>query len=59
MKRARWNTELLYKKLNFVNLSKFWGSYHFMRHPLHISFSYTASDSEEKVKSLIFIGGIR
>jgi hypothetical protein len=26
MERARWNTELLHKKLNFVNPSNFWGS---------------------------------
>jgi hypothetical protein len=28
MERARWNTELLHKKLNFVNPSNFWGSLH-------------------------------
>lgn len=27
MERARWNTELAYKKLNFVNLSNFLGSH--------------------------------
>jgi hypothetical protein len=29
MERARWNTELLHKKLNFVNPSNFWGSLQF------------------------------
>jgi hypothetical protein len=40
MERARWNTELSHKKLNFVTCPTFWGHTNRLIHPLFLSHGF-------------------